>query len=109
MSIDALSAAAEGARGVRQSRLLLNSLDHTTQQCSGAAPSRHFRLDGEINESTVHCCFAEREDRPDAPCRLSNGSLAGPAARFTRMAATPKQAPSPHIGIACPAAWLAPP
>ncbi len=46
-----------------QSPQLLIS-DPTTQQCSGAEPSRHFRLDGEINESTLHRRFAEREDRP---------------------------------------------
>jgi hypothetical protein len=44
--------------------LSFDFLDASMQQCSGAAPSRHFRLDGEKYESTIHCRFAERKDRP---------------------------------------------
>ena len=52
-----------------------------------------------------------RRTRRPAPSlrRLSSGRHAGPAARSTRMAATPKPAPSPCIGIACPAVSRADP
>jgi hypothetical protein len=58
-----------------------------------------------FDESTFHCRLAECEDRahPGIDCRT--GRDAGPAARSTRMAATPKPAPSPRTGIAYPAAW----
>jgi hypothetical protein len=62
---------AVGGSWRQEQSTLLSSPNPTTRQCSGATPSRHFRLDGEINESTVHCCFAECEDRspPRVDCR----------------------------------------
>jgi hypothetical protein len=42
----------EGARGVRSIRLSFIP-GPTTQQCSGVASSRHFRLDGELKRVQI--------------------------------------------------------
>src|SRR5580700_2087809 len=74
----------------------------TTQQCSGAAPSRHLPPRWR-SKCKYYSLLLHRTQRPaPSPRRLSSGRHAGRVALCMRTAAMPKSAPSRCTEIECP-------